>query len=904
MRIIFVRHGEPNYEKDCLTETGLRQAEAAAERLAREGITEIYTSPFGRARQTAEATARRLGLPVTVLDFMHEITWGGEGVPEEGHPWTLGCKMMEENFDFHGQDWRKHPYFEKNTVLDEYARVSAEFDRFLEKQGYRHEEFRFFCGEKNEKTIALFSHGGSGAIVLSHLLTMPFPYVCAALPYDFTSVSILDFPSQPGEYVFPRLGLFNDCAHMRNARGPVFQQRPDGDRPSSVSAPLKLGEVRVRDAFWQREMELIRNSVIPYQWEALNDRVPGAVPSWWTHNMKAAARAVAARRAGQPWQTSGQTPAIQLLPGEGQSPAEDAFYGFAFQDSDGYKWLEAVAYQLALRPDEALQRQAQEAIDLIAAAQEEDGYLDTMYTITGRDRAFTNLRDLHELYCFGHLAEAAVAWHQATGRRDLLDIARRFAGCIARRFGPEGERGCPGHEIAEMALIRMYEETGEEEWLKLACFFLDVRGTEPSTFALEENRRRALEGLPPLPVTASRYAYHQAHLPVRDMKEAVGHAVRQMYLCCGMADEARLKQDQAMKEACERLWRSTVREKMYVTGGVGGTHVGEAFSRPFDLPSDAAYSETCAAIGLAFFARRMLQLQPKAEYADVLEQALYNTVLAGMALDGQSFFYVNPLEVDPEACETDERLSHVKPVRQKWFGCACCPPNIARIVSSLGQYIATRSDTAVYLHLYIGCELDVTLGGQELSLTWEPDIRQQGGALLTVTRGAAEGEIALRRPAWAEGLEIEAGGKDLREQDGYLILRGAWQAGDTVRLRFTVPVRVLQASPLVRKTLKEVCYAWGPWIFCAEEADNGKHLQLLRACPELGKYASLGETEIGGLRLPVLTVPGKRVRLPEEGPLYSLWASERTEDTEIRLIPYFAWTNRGKGEMRVWLPVI
>lgn len=228
LRIVFVRHGEPNYELDCLTETGQAQAAAAAERLVREEISEIYSSPFGRARETAAATAARLDLPVTVLDYMHEITWGGEGIPEDGHPWTLGCRMIEEGYDFLREDWRKHPWFRGNLVLQEYDRVSSAFDSFLQAQGYRHEGTRFLCERENERTVAVFSHGGSGGIVLSHLMNLAFPYVCAALPYDFTSIIILDFPSQPGKWVFPRLALFNDCAHFRTgASRPKIQEKPD-----------------------------------------------------------------------------------------------------------------------------------------------------------------------------------------------------------------------------------------------------------------------------------------------------------------------------------------------------------------------------------------------------------------------------------------------------------------------------------------------------------------------------------------------------------------------------------------------------------------------------------------------------------------------------------------------------
>ena len=669
----------------------------------------------------------------------------------------------------------------------------------------------------------------------------------------------------------------------------------------NISTPVQLQNVHVTDPFWLRQMELVRSAVIPYQWDALNDRVPGAAPSWWMHNMRAAARAVAARKAGRYLPVHPISEGVLTEPAPGQTPSQDDFYGWVFQDSDGYKWLEAVAYQLACRPDAALQAQAQEAIDAIRAAQEEDGYLDTFYTLMDRSRAFTNLKDHHELYCFGHLTEAAVAWHQATGRSDLLEVAERFGDHIARRFGPQGERGCPGHEIAEMALFRLYEETGDPKWRELACFFLDVRGTEPSTFALEENTRRKQRGLDALPVTAERYVYYQANKPVRQMQEAVGHAVRQMYLCSGMADAARETGDEAMQAACEKLWRSTVEQKMYITGGVGGTQDGEAFSRPYDLPSDTAYSETCAAIGLAFFARRMLQMQPDSSYADVMERALYNTVLAGMALDGQSFFYVNPLEVDPAACRTDRRLSHVKPVRQKWFGCACCPPNIARIVSSLPAYAFTQSADTLYIHLYVGAELTAALNGSTLRISMQADLLRDGHVTLRVESGCAEGTLAFRIPDWTREERIEAEDKKINRQNGYWLVSGVWQAGDTVSLTLPMPVRVLAASPLVRETADQLCVSRGPLVYCAEEIDNGPLLHLLRLDSRSARDARVEMREIAGWSLPCVDLPGRRVQVPENMPLYADASPETREEVSIRLVPYFAWNNRGSGEMRVWL---
>ena len=665
-----------------------------------------------------------------------------------------------------------------------------------------------------------------------------------------------------------------------------------------TSKPLPLCKIQITDAFWKREHELIRHAVLPYQWEALNDRVEGAAPSWWMHNMRAAARAVAAKKAG------GQYVPRQAVRGmvtEGPSPDQadpDRFYGWVFQDSDGYKWIEAAACQLALAPDDVLRGQVEQAIAAIGAAQETDGYLDTFYTLTGIENRFTNLKDHHELYCFGHLVEAAVAWKEATGKDDLLDIARRFAACIARRFGPGKERACPGHEIAEMALLRLYEATGEPEWRTLANFFLDVRGTEPSTFALEENARREKEGLPPLPVTAERYAYYQAHLPIRQMREATGHAVRQMYLCSGMADAARLNNDGEMREACLRLWHSAVEEKMYVTGGVGGTHVGEAFSRPYDLPADTAYSETCAAIGLVFFARRMLQLDADSRYADVMERALYNTVLAGMALDGKSFFYVNPLEVDPAACRSDDRLRHVQSQRQKWFGCACCPPNISRLLSSLGAYAVTQSDDTLFVHLYISSRIEAELSGKKTALRLRADLLRDGRITLGVAEGMAAGTVAFRIPDWTDGMTVHAPGKEQRREKGYLYLSGTWAQGEEITLDFSMPARVLVGHPLIWEAAGQICYARGPLVYCAEEADNGKLLHLIRAIPQADVQVT--EKQIGPALLPALRVPAKRI-LAEDAPLYADWKEPQTEDVTLTLIPYFAWANRGEGEMRVWM---
>jgi len=720
------------------------------------------------------------------------------------------------------------------------------------------------------------------------------------------------------------------------------------------SSPLDLKQVQVTDEFWGREQELVRREVIPYQWEALNDRIPDAAPSYCMRNFKVAGRMMSRKREqGAAFVPPAYTyRGFEALPEDPKNPDPDKFYGFVFQDSDFAKWIEAVGYSLVNHPDPELEKTADEAIDIVCAAQAENGYLDTYYIINGMDRIFTNLRDHHELYCFGHLIEGAVAYWQATGKDKLLKAAERYADFIFSRFGAEEGKckGYPGHEIAEMALAKLYEVTGERKYLDLSRFFLDMRGTKPYYFDLEEKERAEYEGRSfqmPDP-RETRHWYHQAYAPVREQSEATGHAVRAVYLYSGMADVARLTGDEAMYAACERLWNNIVNEKLYITGGIGATHMGEAFSFGYDLPNDTAYSETCAAIGLAFFARRMLEIRADRRYGDVMEQALYNTVLAGMALDGRSFFYVNPLEVLPEACEKDERKRHVKPVRQKWFGCACCPPNIARIVSSFGAYIYTRSEGTLYTHLYAGSRISFTLNGSKLDMKLESGFPWNGEAKAVLhTEGPARGALAFRVPGWCRkaSAEVRRNGRTLSgcgmEKDvlssmgqqftpeqgveislerGYLYLAGEWQDGDEICLHFPMEVRCMAANTRVREDAGRVAFMRGPVCYCMEEADNGKDLHLLRVDMEKvyggtgGKNSEEGEKVPSGITVEtsrelghemcVLKVPGKRLPGSADGEaLYREYVPEENpgEPVTMTLIPYYAWNNRGQGEMTVWV---
>ena len=663
------------------------------------------------------------------------------------------------------------------------------------------------------------------------------------------------------------------------------------------SSPFSVKNVNVTDEFWKHQMELVRTEVIPYQWDALNDQVVGALPSFCMHNFKAAVKLNKEREEkGGEFETPIFTyRGFEALP-EDPKNLDDKFYGFVFQDSDFYKWIEAVAYSLANYPDVKLEQIADDAIDIVCAAQQEDGYLNTFYILNGMDQIFTNLRDFHELYCFGHLAEGAVAYYQATGKRKLLDATCKFANYLDDYFGAAGGKckGYPGHEIAEMALVRLYEVTGEKRYLNLGKYFVDERGKRPYYFDGEHPKdiANAIEDL--------RYEYHQAHVPVREQDEVVGHAVRAVYLYAGMADVARLTDDKELFSACEKLWNNMAAKKLYITGGIGGTHIGEAFSYNYDLPNDTAYAETCASIGLVFWARRMLEMNPNSKYADVMELALYNGVLAGMALDGKSFFYVNPLEVNPEACHKDERIAHVKPVRQKWFGCACCPPNLARIISSVNTYVFTEKEDVLYVHLYMSSEVQKAIGDETVTIRTKSSFPWAGKVSIDMSEVDTDFTLALRIPAWSNGYELKLDDSINREvKDGYLYLSGDWSKIECFAIDFPMEARVIQANPLVRENLGKVAVLHGPIVYCAEEVDNGKNLHLLSL--DCDADAEMDLMQIEGNQLCHLTMPGYRIIVQEKGSLYYKAKAETEEKCEIKLVPYFAWGNRGENEMSVWL---
>ena len=628
--------------------------------------------------------------------------------------------------------------------------------------------------------------------------------------------------------------------------------------------------IKITDSFWSEKIALIKNEVIPHQWRALNDMIEGAAPSYCIRNFRLAAEVIAKRARGE------KTPVYSTDKWEynDKNSEPEAFKGWVFQDSDLYKWIEAVGYILLAEPDSELEALADGAIDLICSAQEADGYINTHYTINNPAKRFTNLRDHHELYCFGHLAEAAVSYRCATGKDKLLNAACRFADLICSTFGEDGTPGYGGHEIAEMALIRLYDATRNENYLKQAKLFIDRRGTKPYYFDIEQGKESG-EGL--------YYHYQQAHLPVREQDKAEGHAVRAVYLYSGMADVAAYTDDNELLDACKQLFNNISEKRMYITGGIGSTRDGEAFTADYHLPNSTAYAESCAAIGLVFFANRMLKADYNAKYADVMERCLYNGVLSGMAEDGKAFFYTNPLEVCPDEVKADPDKAHIKTERQKWFGCACCPPNIARMVSSIGNYCLTENDDTVFVNLYASLEAETAFGKIKI----DSDYLNSGRVNIDV-KANKPFKIALRIPEWSRNFRFNIENPFYKYGYAYFDVEGECE----ITAEFNPEIRIIRANSRVREDIGKVAITRGPFVYCLEEADNGRDLHLLRLSPR-PKF-----------KLESDCVTANAYREEQSGnALYFDYRKPRERLQRIRLIPYYNWANRGEGEMQVFIRI-
>ncbi|MFS2223653.1 glycoside hydrolase family 127 protein [Pantoea sp. B65] len=650
--------------------------------------------------------------------------------------------------------------------------------------------------------------------------------------------------------------------------------------PEMAEVPLQ--QIAITDAFWLEYQRLVKEVVVPYQWLALNDQVADAEPSHAIENFRIAA---------------------------GQADGE--FYGMVFQDSDVAKWLEAVAYLLAKSPDAELESTADRLIELVGAVQQADGYLNTYFTVREPQQRWTNLAECHELYCAGHLIEAGVAYYQATGKKRLLQIVSKLADHISDVFGPDEHQlhGYPGHPEIELALMRLYEVTSEARYLLLTRYFVEQRGSSPHFYDIEYEKRGKTSHwhtYGPAWMVKDK-AYSQAHLPIALQTSAIGHAVRFVYLYAGVAHLARLSQDQEKREVCRRLWDNMTQRQMYITGAIGSQSSGEAFSCDYDLPNDTAYTETCASIGLMMFANRMLQMDADSRYADVMERALYNTVLAGMALDGKHFFYVNPLEVHPQSIKFNHIYDHVKPVRQRWFGCACCPPNIARLLASLGHYIYTQRPDGMDINLYVASEIVTAVDGKRWQVTQRGNYPWQDQLTIDIDcDGPLPATLGLRLPDWCAQPQATLNGQPLDpaalSQRGYLRLNRRWQAGDRIELQLPMPVTRVSAHPRVRHLAGKVAIQRGPLVYCLEQADNGSELHNLQLPDDASFTLIAGRGVLAGKTL--LQAAGTRYAPGDHGgqPLYRFDAPAPVSSRQkLTFVPYFSWANRGEGEMRVWI---
>jgi len=648
---------------------------------------------------------------------------------------------------------------------------------------------------------------------------------------------------------------------------------------------LPLSQVKINDGFWNKIQKLVQDVVIPFQADILEDIADVKDKSHAIRNFRIAA---------------------------GEETGE--FHGFPWQDTDVAKWLEAAAYSITIKPDTALEARMDEMIRLVAKAQRPDGYLNTFFDLKEPGKEWTNMRDWHELYTFGHMIEAGVAHHLATGKDSLLNVVVKLADYITNRFGPENEgktRGYPGHQEVELALLRLYRITGKKEHLQTAKYFLDERGTEPNFFVEETRKHRPHEKHYGIENTK----YNQSHEPVRQQKEAVGHSVRALYMYASMADLAAETGDEALYNACGSLMDNMLSKKMYITGGLGSTVHGEAFSPAYDLPNDIVYAETCASIAMCFFARRMLEIKPTGKIADVLERQLFNVVLASMQLDGKRFFYVNPLEVVPGIAGVAHTHRHVLPTRPNWFACACCPPNVARMLLSLGRYAWGEGENTVYSHFFLGGEAQFKAGGG-VSISCKTGYPWDGNTCYTINNNA-EFTFAIHMPSWCRNAKISvknsegsisvgastnhlaANGLIYEFKDGYWYISGKWQSGDVVKITADLPVLHIYSHTAVSDNVGKVALQRGPIVYCFEEQDNSGNLAALRISPEKGVLEVQGDGIFDGAIL--LKMQGIR----RENTLDELYSETKPAETpqELLAVPYFMWGNRTPGEMRVWMGI-
>jgi len=615
------------------------------------------------------------------------------------------------------------------------------------------------------------------------------------------------------------------------------------DKVTSQLSPVPFTQVRLQDKFWAPRQATLRKNTMPHALDQLEK------PGGGLKNFDRAARI------------------IHNLPGD-----REGFDGYVFQDSDSYKMLEAIAYSLADHPDAAMEKRVDGIIARIGAAQMADGYLNTYYTVKEPGRRLTNLRDNHELYCAGHLFEAAAAHYQATGKRNFLDIATKYADFLVATFGEGKRAGYCGHPESELALVKLWRVTKKPEYLELARFLVSHRGEH---FFAQEHKtpEKDFDG-----------TYWLDDVPIRNHRAIKGHAVRAAYLMSGATDVAALTNDAPLLKMLDRVWANTEYKNTFVTGGIGPSGSNEGFTTDYDLPTYSAYQETCASVALAQWNWRMNQLHGDAKYADSFERSLYNGALAGISLDGDRFFYVNPL------------ASHGDHHRQAWFGCACCPPNISRTIASIGDYIYAQAPGTLVVNLYVASE--VKASGQNWRV--ETNFPWAGSVKLTRLDAGGDGTLRLRVPGWAPNASFAVNGNATASspKNGYQNLTRRWKKGDVVTVNCPMPVRRIVANPLAKDLVGRAAFARGPLVYAFEQVDQKADLQSV-SVPLDQPFTAVSTPILGGImQIEGMGVPG--------GGRWSggLYQSE-TPGAKVRLVgvPYYAWDNRKAGEMQVWLPV-
>jgi len=599
-------------------------------------------------------------------------------------------------------------------------------------------------------------------------------------------------------------------------------------------APVNFSEVSIQSEFWSPRQETNRKVSIP-------------------HNLD----------------TCEATGRIDNFRHTAGTTAKAPFRGHIFHDSDVYKVLEGVAYSLHTHPDPELAARLDEIIDLVRRSQQPDGYLNTWFTLKEPERRWKNLQGAHELYCAGHMFEAAVAHYRATGKRTFLDVACKYADYIDSVFGPERRHGIAGHPEIELALVKLWRATGEERYLNLARFFVEEHGNE---------KHRKLFG-----------RYCQDHMPVRQQTEPVGHAVRFLYFYSGVADLAGIDADQGYIDTMEQLWQYIVRKKMYVTGGVGVQHHGEGFAKAYYLPNYDAYCETCASIAMVFWNHRLALLHGEGRFADLVERLLYNGALAGISLDGSKFFYVNPLA---------SRGNHH---RQPWYGCACCPTNVVRFIASLGEYVyGTMADgSGVCVLQYLGGTGTVQLKTGKVRLVQTTRYPWESKVKITVQpEGAKDFTIRLRIPGWCEGATVAVNDEQISAtcQKGFVSLRRTWKTGDTISLNFPMPVRQVASDPNVKENAGRRVIMRGPVVYCLEDVDNPCRVDQVAIAEGASFETQFRPDLLGGVT--VLEVKGRQQGLVETDDGFHV----ESGPVALTAIPYYAWDNREPGRMVVWVP--